>query len=448
MVAYEVMESGKALKTVHKNDQLVIYLQQPAKTGSVLTFQISYMGVPEDGLIISKNRHGDRTFFADNWPNRAHNWLPLNDVPGDKASVEFIVTAPAHYKIISNGTLVCEEKVGSDKVRTHWKEEAPIPTKVMVIGAARFAVARVDSSYAIPVTAWVYPQDSASGFYDYALADDILGFFETYIGPYPFKKLANVQSKTMFGGMENASAIFYAENTVTGTRKSEALLVHEIVHQWFGNTATEKSFAHLWLSEGFATYLTDVYIERKYGRDSFTKRLQDEREQVIKFAKNSARAVVDSTANYMDLLNANSYQKGGWVLHMLRSEVGDSLFKRIIQTYYGRYKWSNADTRDFQKVVEDASGKDFKVFFDQWLYRPGVPELQIKKDIGKDGLKLDIVQVKNLFQFPLEIAVTANGKTTKQVIFVKGKETTYKLEMKGVSGVVIDPDKKLLYAER
>jgi aminopeptidase N len=253
----------------------------------------------------------------------------------------------------------------------------------------------------------------------------------------------------MFGGMENASAIFYAENTVTGTRKSEALLVHEIVHQWFGNTATEKSFAHLWLSEGFATYLTDVYIEHKYGRDSFAKRLQDEREQVIKFAKNSARAVVDSTANYMDLLNANSYQKGGWVLHMLRNEVGDSVFKRVIQTYYSRYKWSNADTRDFQKLVEEVSGKDFKVFFDQWLYRPGVPELHIKKDIGKDGLKLDIVQGNNLYQFPLEITVIMrNGPSRKHTIPVFEKETNFKLNVPGAVSVKIDPDCKMLFFQK
>jgi hypothetical protein len=104
----------------------------------------------------------------------------------------------------------------------------------MVIGAARFAVKQFSDSSITPVSAWVYPQDSTKAVYDYELAASIVKFFSGYIGPYPFEKLANVQSKTIFGGMENAGAIFYAENTVTGTRKSEALLAHEIAHQWFG----------------------------------------------------------------------------------------------------------------------------------------------------------------------------------------------------------------------
>lgn len=95
-----------------------------------------------------------------------------------------------------------------------------------------------------------------------------------YIGPYAYKKLANVQSKTRFGGMENAGAIFYSEYSVNGYRGEERLIAHEIVHQWFGNMATEKSFAHFWLSEGFATYLTHIYLESKYGMDSLKKQMQ------------------------------------------------------------------------------------------------------------------------------------------------------------------------------
>jgi aminopeptidase N len=247
MFAFQVKEGGQLLTSSHRQNVVYITLKTMAKKDDKRTFEISYMGVPKDGLIISKNKYGDRTFFADNWPNRARHWVPCKDDPSDKSTVEFIVTAPSHYRVVSNGLLVEEKQVSNDLKRTHWKEDVPVPTKVMVIGAARFAVARVDSNYRIPVTAWVYPQDSAKGFFDYALADDILQFFEAYIGPYPYKKLANVQSTTMFGGMENANAIFYDEKSVTGTRKSEALVAHEIIHQWFGNTATEKHFSHLWL---------------------------------------------------------------------------------------------------------------------------------------------------------------------------------------------------------
>ncbi|MEJ7912269.1 MAG: M1 family metallopeptidase [Chitinophagaceae bacterium] len=449
MLAYAVTEGGKKLQVAHRNNELLIYLSQAAKTGEVRSFEISYMGVPDDGLIISKNKFGDRTFFADNWPNRAHRWLPCNDVPGDKASVEFIVTAPAVYKVISNGLLLEEKFINGGRKRTHWKEDLPIPTKVMVIGAARFAVKEVDSAYAVPVTAWLYPQDSAKGFHDYSLADDILRFFETYIGPYPYKKLANVQSTTMFGGMENASAIFYGEKTVTGTRSSEALMAHEIVHQWFGNTATEKSFAHLWLSEGFATYLTNMYVEHRHGRDSLVQRLQNERAQVIDFAQKWPQPVVDSISGFMELLNANSYQKGGWVLHMLRTEAGDSVFKKIIQNYYKRYQWANADTRDFQKVAEEVSGKNLDVFFNQWLYRPGIPQLNVQTKLEKGSVRVTVTQTGSLFTFPLEVEVLrSDGSSQLHTIAVSQKETVFLMDVPGAKKIVIDPQTKLLFARK
>ncbi|MDB5207395.1 MAG: family metallopeptidase, partial [Flavisolibacter sp.] len=336
-------------------DKVTVFLTEALKDTLQLVL-INYRGIPKDGLIISKNKYGDRTFFADNWPNRAHHWIPCNDRPDDKASFEFYVTAPSHYNVISNGSKEVEKEIGNGIKLTHWKEDTPQPTKVMVIGVARFATKTfADSPKDIPISAWIYPQDSTKGFYDYALAPEIVKFFSNYIAPYPYEKLANVQSKTIFGGMENASAIFYAESSVTGDRSSEDLMAHEIAHQWFGDMASEKSFAHVWLSEGFATYFTNLYWKAKYGKDAMIRRLQKDREEVILFAKTSTHAVVDSTKDLMSLLNANSYQKGGWVLHMLRSEVGDTTFQKIIQSYYNQYKGSNADTRDFEAVAEKIS---------------------------------------------------------------------------------------------
>ena len=394
MQAFSVMHDNRMLQFNHRNNKLTIYLTQPSQAGNAASFEVNYMGVPRDGLIISQNQYGERTFFADNWPDRAHQWIPCVDRPDDKAAVEFYITAPAGYKVISNGEQVTDPKSLTSK--WHYREELPLPTKVMVIGAARFAVSRVDSSFHVPVYSWVYKQDSAKGSYDYALAEDIIRFFESYVAPFPYRKLANVQSKTIFGGMENAGAIFYAENTVTGDRKSESLIAHEVAHQWFGNTATEKSFTHLWLSEGFATYLTDIYLENKYGVDSFKKRLMNERAEVLEFARVSKQAVVDSTSAYMDLLNPNSYQKGGWILHMLRGEVGDSVFQRIIQTYYQQYRHANADTRDFETVAEKVANVDLTWFFEQWLYRPGVPKLDFAVSKQKDKTLVTISQKQSM----------------------------------------------------
>lgn len=443
----QVTIGTRSLRFVHTADRLTIDLPKN-KRGDTVKVWISYKGVPSDGLIISKNKYGDRTFFADNWPNRAHYWIPCKDVPNDKASFEFSVIAPSQYKVISNGTKVQEKSAGG-KTITHWKEDTPLPTKVMVIGAAKFAVKTFeDSPPNSPVSAWVYPQDSTMGFHDYAPATEILKFFSNYIAPYPYEKLANVQSKTRFGGMENASAIFYFENSVTGKGGIEDLLAHEIAHQWFGDMASEKSFAHLWLSEGFATYFTNIYWQHKYGEEAFRKRLQKERTDVIEFVKSNDHPVVDSLSPYTDLLNANSYQKGGWILHMLRNEVGDSVFRKIIQAYYNEYKGGNAGTRDFEAVAEKVSGKNLKWFFDQWLYRSGIPQLLIEKKIDNDDVKLRITQQGVKFDFPLEaLFVRADGSSLKQTIAINDQMVEFKIKVPDVKSVIIDPDTKLLYSQ-
>lgn len=449
MRVQSVTRSFDKLNFISNNDKLAINFPVAVKKGDEQELTIVYNGVPSDGLIIAKNKYGDRTFFSDNWPNRAHFWIPCYDLPNDKASFEFTVTAPSQYKIISNGVKVEERKLANGNTITHWKETTPLPTKVMVIGAAKFAVKTFENSPPeIPVSAWVYQQDSAKGFKDYAPVVDILKFFSNYIAPFPYKKLANVQSKTIFGGMENASAIFYFENSVTGKGGIEDLLAHEIAHQWFGDMASEKSFMHLWLSEGFATYLTNIYWQQKFGKQAFQKRLQKEREEVIDFVKTNDHPVVDSLSSYMDLLNANSYQKGGWVLHMLRNEVGDSAFHKIIQTYYQQYKGVNADTRDFQRVAENVSAKNLKWFFDQWLYRPGIPQLLIERDIDKDEVKLRITQQGVKFDFALEIAIVrTDGSLLKETIPVNSQMIEYKIKVPDVKSVAIDPDTKLLYSE-
>jgi aminopeptidase N len=432
-----------------RGNKLVVQLKGKVATASTNKYHVVYSGVPQDGLIIAKNKYGDRTFFSDNWPNRAHHWIPCNDQPSDKASVEFVVTAPAHYQVVSNGVQVEETALDKGRKVTHWKEVVPISTKIMVIGAARFAVKQyTDSTNCVPVSAWVYPQDKEKGFYDYGLAAFILKFFSDYIAPYPYQKLANVQSKTMFGGMENATAIFYNEHSVTGDRREEDLIAHEIAHQWFGNTATEKSFPHVWLSEGFATYLTNIYLGHKYGRDSMAKRLQEQRQKVVRYTRTTSAPVVDSTSELMDLLNANSYEKGAWVLHMLRGQVGDSTFKNIIRTYYNQYKGGNADTGDFQRVAQKVSGKDFSSFFNQWLFQPGVPKLEVSWMVAGNELLVTAVQKqKNLCSFPLEIKVVdeKGGEQTYTISVSKALNTLpIPIKSKPVK-VVLDPNTRLLF---
>lgn len=445
-----IIEGNNIRGHIHKEETLRIILSKNMSPGDTATFVIPYSGIPSDGLTISKTKYGHRSFFADNWPDRGHNWIPCHDDPADKATVEFIVTAPEHYQVVANGIQIEETSLGNNFRLTHWKEETPISTKVMVIGVADFAVnlAGVVNGN-IPVYSWVYPENKDKGFYDYEMAKDILPFFINNVGPYGYKKLANVQSKTRFGGLENANTIFYSESSVSGTRKSEGLLAHEIAHQWFGNMATEKSFGHLWLSEGFATYFTILYFENKYGKDTALKMLKDDREQVIAYSKQSNKAIVDTgETDFMKLLNVNSYQKGGWILHMLRNQLGDSVFWRSIRKYYATYAGSIADTRDLQKVFETVSGKDLKQFFDQWLYTPGQPQLDItwrynaaEKTLYIDGKQLQ----KNIFRFPLLLKITNSSGGANEKVNVNSVIFSFKIKTgQKPTCVTVDPGTELL----
>jgi aminopeptidase N len=452
MTVTAVKENDRPLSFVHRNDSLLVNMQ--AKEGDTREVEIAYSGIPADGLIFSKNKSGSRTIFGDNWPNRARNWLPCKDHLSDKATVEFVVTAPGHYKIVANGLKLDETAAGTGFKTTHWKESVPIPTKVMVIGAADFAVSEPVMVNDIAVTSWIFPEQKEAGFADYAPAADILSYFIKNIGPYSYEKLANVQSKTIFGGMENAGAIFYAESSVSGRKRVTGLLAHEIAHQWFGDAATEKDWPHIWLSEGFATEMSQRYLEHLYGNDTVMSMLKNNRRLIIAFTKKERVPVVDTTKgkNIMKLLNTNSYQKGGWVLHMLRTQLGDALFWKCVQAYYARYRDKNASSADFQQVIEEVSGRSWKNFFQQWLYIPENPALKISwryDESSKEVIVSVAQQTDHLFSISLDVRMTdEKGNSSNSSLPFAEKTTEFRIPFNSKpTSFETDPFCRLLFEE-
>lgn len=448
--SFQLDFSGMTVTAVHENNKPVSFEQDSAslrlsiQPGALHTFTIKYEGIPKDGLIISANKHGHRTFFSDNWPDRAHQWIPCIDNPADKATVDFIITAPDHYEVIANGLKVKESSSNNFKT-THYSEKVALPTKVFAVGVADFAIDHSGDVNGIPVYSYIFPEDQQKGFHNYKMAGKILSWFIQKIGPYPYGKLANVQSKTIFGGMENAGAIFYAEESV-GSKYIEELLAHEIAHQWFGDAVTETGWQHLWLSEGFATYMTHLYMENKYGKDTLKEGVVTDRKKIIAFAKKRNTPVVDTTVkgNYMQLLNINSYEKGGWVLHMLRRQLGDTIFWKGIRLYFATYNGGNANTTDFRKVMEKVSGQSLTVFFKQWLETAGIPVLDISYSYKKGILNIEIKQSQDqLFTFPLEYTVGDDLRITK--VNIENRITTIKVPVSRNPGIIhIDPRVNLL----
>ena len=413
-----------------EDDRLHVQLGREAVAGQVRRIEVRYGGVPADGLTIGVNRHGDRTFFADNWPNRAHHWLPVVDHPSDKALVSFAVTAPSHYQVVATGAFATAVDLENGMRRTEWRSRAPVATKVMAIGAARFVRHRQAVVSGVPIETWVYPQDRDVGLRAFAPAARVVGTFERRLGDYPYAKLANVQTTTRWGGLENAGNVFYDEDAIDREDGIEGLIAHEIAHQWFGDSVTESDWPHVWLSEGFATYLTACYLDWTYGRDRFREQMDAARERVLKYLEQAPDSVIvpEAVPDPRRLLSPNVYQKAAWVLHMLRGEIGDGTFWRGMRTYYQRFRDRNASTADFAAVIEEVSGRRLDWFFDQWLRRPGVPELEIEwsYDAAASTVGLEVRQLgPTIYRLRLDVeAVLDDGSSVRGRIDVEGERTT------------------------
>jgi aminopeptidase N len=453
MTVSRVMSSGSQTRFEHKDDRLRVIFDSPPVAGQSRSFNVSYRGIPRMGLRIGKNRHGERTFFSENWPDKARGWLPMVDHPYDKATSEFLINAPARYQVVANGLLEEERDLGDGRRLTHWKESVPIASWLNAIGLAQFAAHHAGSVRGVPLETWVYHQDRGGAVP--ALegpARRVLEFYIEHIGPYPYEKLANVEAAGLSGGTEHASAIFYGEYNLRG-RGVTGLVAHEIAHQWFGDSVTERDWDDIWLSEGFATYFALLFAEHDAGRDAFQAGLERSRNVVFAVEKRDPELAVvhRNLSDTRRVLNGLVYQKGGWVLHMLRGVLGSDMFWSGIREYYKRYRDGNAATADFERVMEEISGQELSWFFRQWLNRPGSPELSGTWNFDPQqkciAIELSQLQPGDLYRLPLEIGIKATGQdeTLFQKIELKKRQGRFEIKVDNPpSEVTLDPNRWVL----
>lgn len=462
MVVTEVASGHTPLTFRHAGNKLSITFARPSRKGERTTISLAYRGVPAAGLLIGKNRYGDRVFFSDNWPNRGRNWLATIDHVSVKATKAISVTAPAHYQIVSNGRLTSSIDRPGDLRQTTWREAVPVPSWQFALGAAPLAVHNVDQRGDVAFSVWLAPQNTTTDFKVLAARNaSAFDFYSERIGPYPFEKLAHVEASGGIGAYELASSIFYNGDFDAMT--------HEMAHQWFGNSVTEADWNDIWLSEGFATYFALLHTEHTEGRDAFLKSLRRMREGAVKYAlAHPADTIVHKNlAHDSDVLanGAQIYLGGAMALHTLRGVVGDERFWAGVQLYYKRHRDGSATTDDFRRAIEDAcreggdcpaEASDLSWFFDQWLRRGGLPRVSgdWHYDLAAKALQITLTQeqTQGWYRIPATIAVTlspgpppASGppapteKLSK--IVLDGRRTTLTIPLDGPpADVRLDPD--------
>jgi aminopeptidase N len=417
MTVRGVEVDGRRVTATHAANALDVPLA--SARGDTVRVRVVYDGPVHDGLVVRKDASGRWTWFGDNWPDRTRQWLPTVDHPSDKATVSWTVRAPTGRTIVGNGALLGTKPVGAGRTETRWRESRPIPPSLMVIAGgplAKYDLGETacrngDRPQCVRQSVYVLPENASWLPGAFQAAGPIVALFQDLVGPFPYEKLAHLQSNTRFGGMENASNIFYDGRLFPARKVSDGLIAHETAHQWFGDAVTEREWAHLWLSEGFASYFAALWAQHAHGDTAFRREMAGMRAKILTDQAVASRPVIDTAqTNYLDLLNANSYQKGAWVLYMLHQQLGDSAFFGGLRSYYAKYRDSTALSDDLRRELEQASGRSLGPFFDQWLRRPGFAEPAIgwAFDASSGSVSLFVQQesARGPYAFPLTVVVT------------------------------------------
>ncbi|WP_394833237.1 HEAT repeat domain-containing protein [Pendulispora rubella] len=428
---------------------------------------ITYSATPRRGLyFLEPDEHvpnRPRQVWSQCQEEDARHFLPCHDKPHVKMTTEMIVTVPNGNDVLSNGELLSKETPAEGAWRFHWKMNAPHPSYLLTLVAGEFAELK-DSAGTVPLTYLVPKGREGDGEATFARTPDMVNYFGELTGvPYPWNKYAQVVvSDFIFGGMENTTATTMYEHILLDERArlditSDDLIAHELAHQWFGDYVTCRDWSEGWLNEGFATFMEHIWREKHLGRDEYEVAIKGDLDAYLGEATGRyRRPIVCQTYDApLDLFDRHLYEKGGLVLHLLRREIGDTLFWRGVGNYLRRHGRGVVETRDLMRALEEVSGRSLGQLFDQWVYRPGHPELEVQIAWDKKVLSVTVKQtqaatddVPNVFEFPLELVlVDGEGKTRRESLRVSQRAETFTLPVEErPSFVVVDPEMRVLGA--
>lgn len=424
--------------------KLVVDLAKPAKQGDKLDIEIKYEGKPTKGLyfILPDKDYPNRPkqVWTQGESEDTRYYLPTYDYPNDRLTTETILTVPAEWLTVANGKLVSTTDAGNGMKTWTWRESQPSSTYLFSVVAGEFGEVK-DSWHGIPVTYYA-PKDRVDRLTaNYSRTPEMLESFSKRLGvDYPWEKYAqSMVDDFVAGGMENSSA---TTNTASSLRNpklvaeyptdEDGLISHELGHQWFGDMVTTKDWANIWLNEGFATFIETMWTEVHFGKDQADyDRWQAARSwfrQTNLYEKPIVRRDFDDSSEF----DQNAYDKGGWVLYMLRHQLGEEAFYTGLKHYLEVNRGKNVVTADLTKAIEEATHHNVDQFFDQWVYGAGAPKFVITSsyDAEKKQVALTVKQTQKveghvgLFRVPVDVEITdATGSKLYPVTVSKASET-------------------------
>jgi aminopeptidase N len=464
-LAVEAVTSSQKIAAFQATDKkVIITFADPIPAGQESTVTIKYSVRPRKGLYFRTAEMGyhpeDTHLWTQGEPIEARYWYPSFDSPNEKFTSEITCRVPAGMVVLSNGKMMSEEKqAGSDLVAVRWLQEKPHVNYLICLVAGHLK--KVEDKYKdIPLAFYTPASQIEQAIHSFKDTKDMMAFFEKEIGvAYPWAKYYQVCVDDFgWGGMENTSLTTLNDRTLhtpefETLRSSQGLVAHELAHQWFGDLVTCKDWSHLWLNEGFASYYDLLYENHKNGRDKFLYDLYQSAKGIIG-QSDQTNAVVRRDYNEPEQqFGYQVYPKGAWVLHMLRSQLGEDLYRRCIKTYLERHQYGSVVTEDLNAVFEELSGRSFDQFFDQWVYHASQPDLAVSYSWDEKAklAKLTVEQKQKLsedvllFNFPLTVRFQSKAGAVDRTINVKEKAEDFYIGLaEAPENVRIDPELSLL----
>jgi aminopeptidase N len=449
-----VFLEGQAVSYRLVNDTL--YLQHSLQAGDTLTFSISVTatinGNSNDvGYHIASNHVYT---FAEPWG--ARRWYPCFDEPYDKFNeVTVAINMPDYWELASNGLLIETTNPEAGRKREVYHHDHPIAPYLVMMAAGRYA-RWFENVNGVSYRYFALRQDSTHARYDWQRTSDMVRVFSDMFGPYPFEEYGMVDANIMggWGAMEHQTLTTYGNHLINGSRAYEDVVAHELSHMWFGDHLTCVDFRNIWLNEGFATYCAELYYEIAENEQAFQQMLTQSASYYFNEDQTIRYPIYNPPEAY--IFGSAEYDKGGWVLHMLRKQImGDSLFFQAMRTYRTRFGGGNVSTQDFVGVVNETMGQNLQWFFDQWIYQAGYPEIGIgihPQIPGQNQLSVSISQEQTnapLFRFPLlmDVTLSNNHHVMRQFWFSQRQEIVSDTFSLPVLSAVLAVNQPLLYAQ-